>query len=204
MGGKLDVVCFDKTGTLTEDGLDVLGARTVRNTHRLVFHVLFASSLASDNQTHDRFSELLSETSAGLLCQTPTAKTPYDIEKQQKIIYIMATCHSLRVIDGELLGDPLDVKMFQFTGWSYDEGGDHASEQTGPSFDTIVPSVAKPPRSRDESQQNSPGVSQSRGFVPDGRLRSHFIAGPSGARGSAEFRIRFSTPTGERGCPAVW
>lgn len=29
VGGKLDVICFDKTGTLTEDGLDVLGVRTV-------------------------------------------------------------------------------------------------------------------------------------------------------------------------------
>jgi cation-transporting ATPase 13A3/4/5 len=34
VGGKLDVVCFDKTGTLTEDGLDVLGARTVGKNHR--------------------------------------------------------------------------------------------------------------------------------------------------------------------------
>lgn len=36
VGGKLDMVCFDKTGTLTEDGLDVLGARTVGKNHRLV------------------------------------------------------------------------------------------------------------------------------------------------------------------------
>lgn len=57
----------------------------------------------------------------------------------------MATCHSLRVVDGELLGDPLEVKMFQFTGWSYEEGGGHASEQTNPKFDTISPSVARPP-----------------------------------------------------------
>lgn len=57
----------------------------------------------------------------------------------------MATCHSLRVVDGELLGDPLDVKMFQFTGWSYEEGGGHAPEQTSPKFDTISPSVARPP-----------------------------------------------------------
>ena len=34
VGGKLDVVCFDKTGTLTEDGLDVLGARTVVSKQR--------------------------------------------------------------------------------------------------------------------------------------------------------------------------
>lgn len=34
VGGKLDVVCFDKTGTLTEDGLDVLGVRTVNRDMR--------------------------------------------------------------------------------------------------------------------------------------------------------------------------
>lgn len=39
MGGKLDVVCFDKTGTLTEDGLDVLGVRTVDRDMRFVSRV---------------------------------------------------------------------------------------------------------------------------------------------------------------------
>ena len=34
----------------------------------------------------------------------------------------MATCHSLRSVDGELVGDPLDLKMFEFTGWSFEEG----------------------------------------------------------------------------------
>ena len=29
----------------------------------------------------------------------------------------MATCHSLTRIDGELVGDPLDLKMFQATNW---------------------------------------------------------------------------------------
>lgn len=72
----------------------------------------------------------------------------------------MATCHSLRVVDGELLGDPLDVKMFQFTGWSYEEGGGHAPEQTSPKFDTIIPSVAKPPVTHGgDSQPNGPNVS---------------------------------------------
>ena len=33
----------------------------------------------------------------------------------------MATCHSLRVVDDDFLGDPLDVKMFEFTGWSFQE-----------------------------------------------------------------------------------
>lgn len=66
------------------------------------------------------------------------------------------------MVDGELLGDPLDVKMFQFTGWSYEEGGNHTSEQTSPKFETISPSVAKPPVTHPgDSQQNGPNVSYS-------------------------------------------
>ncbi|KAJ5081402.1 hypothetical protein NUU61_009666 [Penicillium alfredii] len=133
VGGKLDVVCFDKTGTLTEDGLDVLGTRTVNH--------------------EQRFSELVSETSAGFLLAPPTAGHVSELERQRKIIYTMATCHSLRVVDGELLGDPLDVKMFQFTGWSYEEGGSHVSEQTSPRYDTIAPSVAKPPAAAQASDR---------------------------------------------------
>lgn len=32
----MDAICFDKTGTLTEDGLDVLGVRTVNRDMRLI------------------------------------------------------------------------------------------------------------------------------------------------------------------------
>lgn len=107
-----------------------------------------------------RFSELLSGISSGLLLPSSAANSPYDLEKQRKIVYTMATCHSLRVVDGELLGDPLDVKMFQFTGWSYEEGGGHASEPTNPKFDTITPSVARPPETHiGESQRIGPNVS---------------------------------------------
>ena len=44
-----------------------------------------------------------------------------DYRIHQAALYVMATCHSLRVIDDEILGDPLDVKMFEFTGWSIEE-----------------------------------------------------------------------------------
>lgn len=56
----------------------------------------------------------------------------------------MATCHSLRSVDDELLGDPLDVKMFEFTGWSFRELAQKTSSmeddiQNSPS------SIARPP-----------------------------------------------------------
>ena len=33
------------------------------------------------------------------------------------LLYSMATCHSLTRINGDLSGDPLDMKMFHATGW---------------------------------------------------------------------------------------
>ncbi|TRM69338.1 hypothetical protein BD626DRAFT_390522 [Schizophyllum amplum] len=94
VGGKINVCCFDKTGTLTEDGLDILG---VRGQERGV----------------QRFGELLED--------------PVDIpiplgKEKSSFLHALATCHSLKVIDGEVLGDPLDAKMFAFTGWTLDEG----------------------------------------------------------------------------------
>lgn len=56
----------------------------------------------------------------------------------------MATCHSLRNVDGELIGDPLDVKMFDFTRWSFEESIRRLainSEQ----LQGTASSIAKPP-----------------------------------------------------------
>ncbi|VDB96191.1 unnamed protein product [Peniophora sp. CBMAI 1063] len=93
VAGKVNVCCFDKTGTLTEDGLDVLGVR------------------ALDRSTNTRFGELLSD--------------PHDVplgRDKAALQYALATCHQLKVVDGEIVGDPLDVKMFEFTGWHIEEG----------------------------------------------------------------------------------
>jgi len=35
----------------------------------------------------------------------------------------MTTCHSLKLVSDEIIGDPLDTKMFEFTGWTFEEGG---------------------------------------------------------------------------------
>ena len=48
--------------------------------------------------------------------------------------HCMASCHSLTMIQGEFIGDPLDVKMFQHTGWHYSEPG-----QGGDNFPIVRP-----------------------------------------------------------------
>lgn len=57
----------------------------------------------------------------------------------------MATCHSLRVVDDKLIGDPLDLKMFEFTGWSFEEGEHRSDQLEEVEQGRLSPSVARPP-----------------------------------------------------------
>ncbi|KAF8893975.1 hypothetical protein BD779DRAFT_1504591 [Infundibulicybe gibba] len=123
IGGKINVCCFDKTGTLTEDGLDILGVRGL-------------------DRTASRFGELLDDVHDLPL---GTAKATF--------LHALATCHSLKMVDDEVIGDPLDVKMFGFTRWTLEEGrvagtgvikakSGSAVEQTA-----LVQTVVRPPGS---------------------------------------------------------
>jgi cation-transporting ATPase 13A2 len=109
IGGKVNVVCFDKTGTLTEDGLDVLGVRTI-------------------DRHDERFSELHAEVQEVPSQGGANGKTP--------LLYALATCHALKLIEGEVIGDPLDIKMFEFTGWTLDEGHSKVAPATSSSSGT--------------------------------------------------------------------
>ncbi|XP_045907521.1 polyamine-transporting ATPase 13A3-like isoform X2 [Micropterus dolomieu] len=54
----------------------------------------------------------------------------------------MATCHSLTKIEGELSGDPLDLKMFSATGWVLEEPTEEETALHNP----IMPTVVRPPK----------------------------------------------------------
>ncbi|KPP76847.1 putative cation-transporting ATPase 13A3 [Scleropages formosus] len=65
----------------------------------------------------------------------------------------MATCHSLTRIDGKLSGDPLDLKMFEATGWVLEE----ASEEETSLHNNIMPTVVRPPKQLFPEPVSSPG-----------------------------------------------
>ncbi|NXH65706.1 AT134 ATPase, partial [Hydrobates tethys] len=50
----------------------------------------------------------------------------------------MAVCHSLIVWEGKIQGDPLDVKMFEATGWVIDDSSGHQIEGQGSTHATVV------------------------------------------------------------------
>ena len=126
VAGKLDVVCFDKTGTLTEDGLDVLGVRLVQH-------------------PEIRFGDMLSEAQEVLPPASYDRDPTINYRVNKNMLYAMATCHSLRLVDDELIGDPLDLKMFQFTSWSFDETNTKTDHFDVDRHQQVVPAIAKPP-----------------------------------------------------------
>lgn len=124
VAGKVNVCCFDKTGTLTEDGLDVLGVRT-------------------REPGADLFGELVED-----VRDLPSR----DGAERARFLYALATCHSLKMVDGVTIGDPLDVKMFEFTRWALDEGavagtGIIKGKSGGDRPAALVQTVVRPPGS---------------------------------------------------------
>ena len=90
--GTLNTFVFDKTGTLTEDGLDlkfVVPVKTASSSSKREFSTLITKVRELDKSNHE--GELIDKA--------------------------MATCHSLTYIYGEIAGDPLELKMFDFVNW---------------------------------------------------------------------------------------
>ena len=59
----------------------------------------------------------------------------------------MACCHSLTIIDGHVVGDPLDLKMFEATHWDLEESGGEETERYG----SMVPTIVRPKITATES-----------------------------------------------------
>lgn len=146
VGGKLDVVCFDKTGTLTDDGLDVLGVRVV---HRPTM----------------RFSDLLDRSSTLVPGAAYERDPTVDYDVHRAALYTMASCHSLRLVDNGLVGDPLDLKMFEFTDWSFEEGSLDPFSVQHEELKSHHCSVVKPPAGSEFDPDGAPGTETVR-FLP--------------------------------------
>ena len=113
--GTLNTFVFDKTGTLTEDGLDLKFVLSVREDGD------------KNNNNSAEFGEL--------------AENTEEINgNKNELIEAMASCHSLTYINGDLAGDPLDLKMFEFTKWELIESTSNETEN----FDKMTPTIVRP------------------------------------------------------------
>ena len=107
--GNVNILIFDKTGTLTEDHLDISGYVSVKINENNEFEFLpFTSSLKSTSDTIlEHFKKKLNEQN-------------YKNKNKDLLQYFTecsACCHCLTYVKDNLVGDPIDVKMFEALGW---------------------------------------------------------------------------------------
>lgn len=118
--GRIDALCFDKTGTLTSDQLDVDGVAGLQMTNSnecVEYNAFLFIRMPKNKATSLMFS--YAHRSVGedaLLHLTQPADCPPMTQR------VLAACHSLVLIDHELIGDPLEKAALSSVGWNLTRG----------------------------------------------------------------------------------
>jgi len=56
--------------------------------------------------------------------------------RSQLLLEVLACCHSLTSVNGQLIGDPLDIKMFEWSNWIMEDNNENK-------FDELILAVVK-------------------------------------------------------------
>ena len=117
--GSVNILVFDKTGTLTEDHLDIHGFVTVRmnKDKKFVFNPFSESCINDSNIVIEHFKNK----------NDPNYK---NVNKDilQYYVECLACCHCLTYVKEKLVGDPIDVEMFESTEWIMKENSNVGDE----------------------------------------------------------------------------
>lgn len=113
---------LDKTGTLTEDGLQVFGFRNLKGADVNTLESAGAGkSLVEFDRFHEQLQFLIPEDQGASYFQSNEAYSKCKNRQQIKLLEAMGACHQITYVKGELIGDPLDVRMFEATKWILNE-----------------------------------------------------------------------------------
>ena len=134
--GKIKVCVFDKTGTLTEDHLDIYSFLPITITSKgneedknknFIFGKETKSVKEMAESSYDYYKNKLKDPS------NKSAKK----EMEQLFIECLACCQGATIVNQKLIGDPIDVEMFEATGWNLvEDAGD--PEYYNPKIPTFV------------------------------------------------------------------
>ncbi|KAI7872597.1 hypothetical protein BDF14DRAFT_1740042 [Spinellus fusiger] len=124
MAGKVQLFCFDKTGTLKKEGLEFYGGMPVAAMGR------------------NKKKDTLSDHEPPSHLPTLEASVQEDVHTLPTIMQLgLATCHAVTTLNGQFIGNPVDIEMFRASRWSLKD----PSEKDDPAHvDTLVPPMTLP------------------------------------------------------------
>ena len=137
--GSVNILVFDKTGTLTEDHLDISGYVSVKLNDKNQFEFL---PFTSDAKTRceiilDHFKKKINE---------PKKYKSKNKDLLQYYTECLACCHCLTYVKDKLVGDPIDVKMFEALDWIMKENDSSSGENNS---DPLVLNYIRPKSEED-------------------------------------------------------
>ncbi len=139
--GKVNIICFDKTGTLTEDHLDISGYVPVKLTNNgFTFDEFKSNSQEYSLYVYDHYKNKMLNNNY------------HDKNKDLKQLYVecLATCHCITVVKEKLIGDPIDVKMFEGVGWQLKENSKNSNDinnnnnENNDDYDPLIQCYVRP------------------------------------------------------------
>ena len=142
--GRIDICVFDKTGTLTEDHLNISGFLPVE-AHQKGENEIDLNTYGSQNVfIFDQYYESVKELSNQNLQYYKEKINNKDVITKKKdliqlYIECLACCQGITRVKGKLIGDPIDVEMFESTGWELIE----ESEDTN-NYDPKITAYVRP------------------------------------------------------------
>ena len=139
IAGNVNTICFDKTGTLTEDHLETYGARMVNFSKKITTFGSFIDDLEEMSQktleyymnnNFPKNKKRFGEDEEGLKNNSNNnnnylklGQTHQQKNMRLKLCFIeaLATCNGLTKINGNIIGETIDLEMIKSTGWTYEE-----------------------------------------------------------------------------------
>merc|ERR1740130_9951 len=113
LAGKVQHCLFDKTGTLTTDQLIAVGV--VNNTHGRSCAASSSSSALVKRKGGPTKAKGGISAKARALGLVPTPEATTDAAM------VLSACHSLVIVQGQLMGDPIELSALMGVRWNYDD-----------------------------------------------------------------------------------
>ena len=144
IAGNVDTICFDKTGTLTEDYVESYGFRIITFAKKILSFGNFIDDLEEISQKTFEFymdtftqknkqkfgeeggsndNEHMGSNNNNNNYFLKLGQTHQERNLRLRLYFIeaCATCNSLTKINGNLIGETIDLEMLKSTGWTFEE-----------------------------------------------------------------------------------
>ena len=165
IAGKVDIIVFDKTGTLTEDYLDIYGYRPIKLTKNDVFEfdnfIKDIKPFSEKAYIHYKNKKLKNEKNKNL-------------DLNQFFIECLASCHTCCIINNKLIGDSIDVKMFESSNWDLIES---SNQNNLDKTDTIISTYLRPKKEIDLQNALNNNNSDENDEEIESIIKSHYELG---------------------------